>query len=438
MAKITLIGTGYVGLVSGACLADFGHDVTCVDIDNARIDALLRGEIPIYEPGLKDVVVRNVDGERLHFTTDLSPAVRDADVVFIAVGTPPQEDGGSDLRYMFGAARDIAKHLTDYTVVVQKSTAPVGTAREVGRIIAAEKPKGAECDVVSNPEFLREGSAVGDFMRPDRVVVGAETERSRQLMKQVYRPLYLLETPMVWTSLESAEMIKYASNAFLATKISFINEIARICELTGANIDDVARGMGYDGRIGKKFLHAGIGYGGSCLPKDVASLVHVARSHGFDAPLVSAAHAINHALVERAMEKLARATGGLEGKVVALLGLAFKPNTDDLREAPALRLVHELLKAGARVKVFDPVAMDNFRKQVKAPVEYGKSAYETSNGADAVVLVTEWNEFRELDFERLKKHMRGNVFIDCRNVCSPSRVEGEGFVYDSFGRGKVR
>jgi UDPglucose 6-dehydrogenase len=436
MAKIGMIGTGYVGLVSGACLADFGHDVTCVDIDKARIEALERGEIPIYEPGLKDVVVKNVGGERLRFTTELGPVVRDAEVVFIAVGTPPQEDGGSDLTYMFNAARDIAKHLHDYTVVVQKSTAPVGTAREIGRIIAAGKPKGAEFDVVSNPEFLREGSAVGDFMRPDRVVVGVESERSRLLMKQVYGPLYINETPMLWTSLESAEMIKYASNAYLATKISFINEMARICELTGANVDEVARGMGLDGRIGKKFLHAGIGYGGSCLPKDVASLVHVARAHGYDAPLVSAAHQVNHDLPGRAIEKLARATGGVSGKAIAILGLAFKPNTDDLREAPALRLVDDLLKAGARVKVFDPVAMESFRKQVKAPVEYGKNAYETAAGADAVVLVTEWNEFRELDFERLKKLMRGNVFIDCRNVYSPARVEGEGFVYDSFGRGK--
>jgi UDPglucose 6-dehydrogenase len=438
MAKIGMIGTGYVGLVSGACLADFGHDVTCVDIDKARIEALKRGEIPIYEPGLKDVVAKNVEGERLHFTTELAPVVRDAEVVFIAVGTPPQEDGGSDLRYVFEAARDIAKHLQGYTVVVQKSTAPVGTAREVGRIIAKEKPTDAEFDVVANPEFLREGSAVGDFMRPDRVVVGAESERSRQLMKQVYRPLYLLETPIVWTSFESAEMIKYASNAFLATKISFINEVARICELVGADVDEVARGMGHDGRIGKKFLHAGIGYGGSCLPKDVASLIHVARERDYDAPLVSAAHAVNRDLPIRAIEKLARATGGLSGKSIALLGLAFKPNTDDLREGPALRLVHELLKAGARVKVFDPVAMDNFRKQVKAPVEYGKNAYETATGADALVLVTEWNEFRELDFERLKSVMRGRVFVDCRNVYSPARVEGEGFVYESFGRGKAR
>jgi UDPglucose 6-dehydrogenase len=438
VAKISMIGTGYVGLVSGACLADFGHDVTCVDVDPARIDTLQRGEIPIYEPGLKDVVARNVAAERLRFSSDVAPAVAGADVVFIAVGTPPQADGGTDLRYMFGAARDIAKHLRGYTVVVQKSTAPVGTAREVGRILAQEKAKDAEFDVVYNPEFLREGSAVNDFMRPDRVVVGAESEKPRQVMKQVYRPLYLLETPIVWTNLESAEMIKYASNAYLATKISFINEMARICELTGANVDDVARGMGLDGRIGKKFLHAGVGYGGSCLPKDVASLIHASQSHGYDAPLISAAHAVNSALPRRAMEKLSRALGSLNGTSIALLGLAFKPNTDDLREAPSLHLVHELLQAGARVRVFDPVAMDNFRKHIKAPVEYGKNAYETASGADAVVLVTEWNEFRELDFQRLKKQMRGNVFVDCRNVYLPARVEGEGFVYESFGRGRAQ
>ena len=437
MVRICMIGTGYVGLVSGACFADFGHSVTCVDIDETRIEGLGRGEIPIYEPGLKDVVTRNVESERLAFTSRLDDAVRDAQVVFIAVGTPALPDGATDLAFVFGAARALARHLSGYTVVVQKSTAPVGTARRVAAVIAEDKPADAEFDIASNPEFLREGSAVGDFMRPDRVVVGAETDRARATMEQVYRPLYLLETPIVSTSLESAEMIKYASNAFLATKISFINEMARICELTGATVDDVARGMGLDGRIGKKFLHAGIGYGGSCLPKDVSSLIHAAREHGYDAPLIRAAHTINQELVDRALEKLSRGLGGLNGKAVGLLGLAFKPNTDDLREAPALRIVHELLKAGARVKVYDPVAMESFRRVMKAPVEFGKNAYETAEGADAMVLVTEWNEFRQLDFERLKKLMRGNVFVDCRNVYSPDRLEKTGFKYESFGRGKA-
>jgi UDPglucose 6-dehydrogenase len=436
MTRICMIGTGYVGLVSGACLADFGHRVTCVDIDAERIAALGRGEIPIYEPGLKEVVSNNVAGERLSFTTDLSGAVRDAEVVFIAVGTPAQEDGGTDLRYVFDAARDVARNLSGYTVVVQKSTSPAGTARKIAAVIAENKPKGAEFDIVSNPEFLREGSAVDDFRRPDRVVVGVESDRAREIMKRVYRPLYLLETPIVSTTLESAEMIKYASNSFLATKISFINEMARICELVGANIDEVAKGMGLDGRIGRKFLHAGIGYGGSCLPKDVSSLIHVASQHGFAAPLITAVHGTNHQLTGRAMEKLVQAAGDVRGKTVGLLGLAFKPNTDDLREAPAIRLVHELLTRGARVRVFDPVAMDNFRRAVSAPVEYGRNAYDTAAGCDALVLVTEWNQFRELDFPRLREAMRGNVFVDCRNVYTRERVEGQGFVYESFGRGR--
>lgn len=435
MIKICMIGTGYVGLVSGACLADFGHHVICVDIDAGRIAKLEQGEIPIYEPGLKDVVANNVRAERLHFTTDLAAAVVDADVVFIAVGTPSLPDGGTDLKYVFDAARDVAKHLSKYTVVVQKSTAPVGTARKLSGIIADNKPKDAEFDVVSNPEFLREGSAVGDFLHPDRVVIGVASDRAASTMRGVYRPLYERETPIVLTSLESAEMIKYAANSFLAVKISFINEIAHICELVGANIDEVARGMGFDRRIGNKFLHAGIGYGGSCLPKDVSSLIHVASERGYEAPLVSAAHAINYGLVDRALDKLAKTVGNAKGKTIGMLGLAFKPNTDDLREAPALRLVHELLKQGARVKVFDPVAMENFKKTVKAPVEYGRNVYDMANGCDALILVTEWNEFRELDFSRLKQIMKGNVFIDCRNVYTPERMTAKGFMYESFGRG---
>jgi UDPglucose 6-dehydrogenase len=435
MIKICMIGTGYVGLVSGACLADFGHHVVCVDIDKARIDALGQGQIPIYEPGLEDVVATNVRAERLFFTTNLAEAVRDADVVFIAVGTPSNNDGGTELKFVFDAARDVARNLTRYTVVVQKSTAPVGTARKVAAILAESKAKEAEFDVVSNPEFLREGSAVADFLHPDRVVIGVQNQRAADTMRRVYRSLYENDTPVVTTSLESAEMIKYAANAFLATKISFINEMAHICELVGANIDEVARGLGFDRRIGPKFLHAGIGYGGSCLPKDVSSLIHVAAEHGYDAPLVSAAHAINRKLVDRTLAKLSRALGDVNGKTVGLLGLAFKPNTDDIREAPALRLVDELLKMGARVKVFDPVAMDNFRKYVKAPVEYANTAYNMAEGCDALVLVTEWNEFREMDFSRLKRVMRGNVFIDCRNVYTPERIEAKGFKYESFGRG---
>ena len=436
MSRICMIGTGYVGLVSGACLADFGNDVVCVDIDESRIKTLREGEIPIYEPGLKEIVARNVAAGRMEFTTDLAESVSGADVVFIAVGTPSLEDGGTDLSFVFGAAEQLAAHLQGYTVVVQKSTSPVGTARRIGEVIAAAAGKNVEFDVVSNPEFLREGSAIEDFMRPNRVVIGAESERARRMMKQIYSPLYLLETPIVNTTLETAEMIKYASNSFLATKISFINEMATICELVGANVDDVARGMGLDGRIGRKFLHAGIGYGGSCLPKDVSSLIHVAAEHGHDATLIRAAHEINYGLVARAMAKLEASMGSLEGRTIGLLGLAFKPNTDDLREAPSLRIVDHLVRAGATVKAFDPIASSNFSQtEHGSKVEYCKNAYDTAEDADAVMLVTEWNEFRELDFGRMKRLMRGKTFVDCRNVYTLERIRDAELDYSSFGRG---
>jgi len=436
MAKICMLGTGYVGLVSGACLADFGHIVECVDIDKRRIDALKNGEIPIYEPGLKDVVARNVAAERLTFTTDMEHAVVVSGVVFIAVGTPPREDGSTDMSFVFSAAEELAGYLRGYKVIVQKSTVPVGSARRVSDIIRQNAANDAEFDFVSNPEFLREGSAIEDFMRPNRVVIGAESQRAREVMREVYRPLYLLETPIVSTTLESAEMIKYASNAFLATKISFVNEIAAICELVGATVDDVARGVGLDGRIGSKFLHAGIGYGGSCLPKDVSSLIHLARESGYEPAIIEAVHRLNAGLVERTMKKLAGAVGDLEGRTVGLLGLSFKPNTDDLREAPSLKIVERLHAAGANIKAFDPIAMDNFRKDSQVPVTFGRNAYDCAEDCDAVLLVTEWNEFRELDFERLSGLMNGNVFIDCRNVYKRERVESYGFKYDSFGRGK--
>ncbi len=437
MIKICMIGTGYVGLVTGACLADFGNRVVCVDINEDRINQLHDGIMPIYEPGLKELVKRNVDGERLDFTTDLASAVAESDVVFIAVGTPSADDGSTDLSYVFKAAEDVAQNLQGYTVVVQKSTAPVGTARRIGEHLAKHVKSGTEFDMVSNPEFLREGSAIEDFLRPNRVVIGAETDRAEEMMAGVYRPLYLLETPIVRTNLETAELIKYASNAFLATKISFINEIARICELTGADVDGVAKGMGLDGRIGPKFLHAGIGYGGSCLPKDVSSLIHVAGERGYDAPMLRAAHTINFALVDAAIDKLTSLAGDVKGKTVGLLGVSFKPNTDDLRDGPALRLTEKLLAAGAKLKVFDPIAMDNFRTQTKFDVEYCKNAYDCAEDCDALMLVTEWNEFRELDFDRLKRLMKAPKFIDCRNVYRTERVTGFGFEYDSFGRGRV-
>ncbi len=437
MAKICMIGTGYVGLVSGACLADFGHKVECVDIDQARIDTLNKNEMPIYEPGLRELVHRNVEGERLSFSTDLKAAVQATNVVFVAVGTPALENGETDLSYVFSAAEELARYLNGYKVIVQKSTAPVGSARKLAEIVAKNAPAGAEFDVVSNPEFLREGSAIEDFLRPNRVVIGAESDRARSVMKDVYRPLYLLETPIVTTSLESAELIKYASNAFLATKISFINEIAAICERVGATVDDVAKGIGLDGRIGSKFLHAGIGYGGSCLPKDVTSLIHFSREHGYEPTIIAAAHAINRGLVDVAMGKLRAAAGDLKGKTIGLLGLAFKPNTDDLRDAPSLRIVERLQAAGAGVKAFDPIAMDNFKKIPGGDsIDYCKNAYDTADDCDALMLLTEWNQFRELDFERLKKLMRRPVLIDCRNVYNEERATSWGFVYDSFGRGR--
>jgi len=436
MAKICMIGTGYVGLVSGACLADFGHQVTCVDIDASRIDVLEKGEIPIYEPGLKDVVARNVRADRLAFTTHLESGVEASDVVFIAVGTPPLENGGTDMSFVVSAAEDLAQYLDGYKVIVQKSTVPVGSARFVAEIIAKHAREGAEFDVVSNPEFLREGSAIEDFMRPNRIVIGAESDRARDVMKQVYRPLYLLETPIVYTTLESAEMIKYVSNAYLATKISFINEVAEICEKTGAIVDDVARGVGLDGRIGSKFLHAGIGYGGSCLPKDVTSLIHLSREKGYEPRIIAAAHAVNANLADRAVEKLSDALGSLDGKKIALLGLSFKPNTDDLREAPSLKIIERLADGGAAVKAFDPISMDNAKKATNIDIEYCKNAYDCAEDTDAILLVTEWNEFRELDFERLHKLMRNQVFIDCRNVYKRERIESYGFKYNSFGRGR--
>lgn len=436
MAKICMIGTGYVGLVSGACLADFGHKVECVDIDQTRIETLNSGKIPIYEPGLTDMVRRNTQSDRLSFSTDLEHAVQSTDVVFIAVGTPPLAGGGTDLSFVFSAAEDLARYINGYKVIVQKSTAPVGSARGVYSIIKQNAPAGAEFDIVSNPEFLREGSAIEDFLRPNRVVIGAESDRAREVMREVYRPLYLLETPIVNTSLETAELIKYASNAYLATKISFINEISAVCERVGATVDDVARGMGLDGRIGSKFLHAGIGYGGSCLPKDVASLIHFAEERGHEPIIIKAAHKVNAELVDRAMAKLSGAVEKLEGATIGLLGLSFKPNTDDLREAPSLRIVEQLAAAKAQVKAFDPIAMDNFKRTpVGAGIEYCRNAYDVAEDCHAIMLLTEWNEFRELDFERLKKLMRAPVFIDCRNVYKPARVVSHGFRYESFGRG---
>ncbi|MFQ5511857.1 MAG: UDP-glucose dehydrogenase family protein [Candidatus Krumholzibacteriia bacterium] len=435
--RICMIGTGYVGLVSGSCLADFGNTVRCVDVDAGRIDFLRGGGMPIYEPGLREMVERNAAGGRLHFTTDIKEAVENSDVIFIAVGTPSGADGATDLSYVHKASQEIAQHLDGYKVIVQKSTVPVGTTREVAAILKKHAHKDADFDIVSNPEFLREGSAVADFLRPNRVVIGVESDRAREVMKKVYRPLYLIETPIVLTGLETAELIKYASNAYLATKISFINEVAAICERVGANVDDVAKGMGLDGRIGSKFLHAGIGFGGSCLPKDVSSLLHMSEEKGYDPAIIRAVLDLNATLAGRALDKLKAELSSVAGKSIAVLGLSFKPNTDDLREAPSVKIIRRLAAEKATIRVFDPVAMERFKESTGIEVTYCKSAYDAAEGCDALLLVTEWNEFRELDLGRLAKVMRSPVFVDCRNVYKPERMRESGFRYSSFGRGTL-
>jgi UDPglucose 6-dehydrogenase len=436
--RIAMIGTGYVGLVSGACFSEFGLDVVCVDKDEAKIGRLLQGEIPIYEPGLEQLVESNRKAGRLSFTTELEPAVAKADAVFIAVGTPSRRgDGHADLSYVFAAAKEIARAIEHYTVVVTKSTVPVGTGREVARIIRETRPD-AEFDVASNPEFLREGSAINDFMRPDRVVIGTLSERARELMRALYRPLFLIETPMLFTSVETSELIKYAANTFLATKITFINEIADLCEKVGADVHDVARGIGLDGRIGRKFLHPGPGYGGSCFPKDTLALVRTAQEA--DAPLriVEAVVDINNQRKKRMAGKIIDALGGsVVGKTVAVLGLTFKPNTDDMRESPSLEIVPALQKAGATVRAFDPEGMDEARKLLD-DVVWCDTAYECMGGADALAIVTEWNEFRALDLARVKRLMRQPVLVDLRNIYEAEAVTGAGFSYVCIGRPNAR
>ena len=432
--RIAMIGTGYVGLVSGACFSEFGLDVVCVDKDEAKIGRLLQGEIPIYEPGLEQLVESNCKAGRLSFTTELAQAVAKADAVFIAVGTPSRRgDGHADLSYVFAAAREIARAIEHYTVVVTKSTVPVGTGREVARIIRETRPD-AEFDVASNPEFLREGSAINDFMRPDRVVIGTLSERARELMRALYRPLFLIETPMLFTSVETSELIKYAANTFLATKITFITEIADLCEKLGADVHDVARGIGLDGRIGRKFLHPGPGYGGSCFPKDTLALVRTAQEA--DAPLriVEAVVDINNQRKKRMAGKIIDALGGsVVGKTVAVLGLTFKPNTDDMRESPSLEIVPALQKAGATVRAFDPEGMDEARKLLD-DVVWCDTAYECMGGADALAIVTEWNEFRALDLARVKRLMRQPVLVDLRNIYEAEAMTAAGFSYVCIGR----
>lgn len=433
--KIAMIGAGYVGLVSGACFSDFGHDVTCIDLDQGKIDALHNGVMPIFEPGLDALVKTNVDAGRLSFSTDLALAVGDADAVFIAVGTPSRRgDGHADLSYVYQATRDIAAAATRPIVVVTKSTVPVGTGDEVERILREVAPQ-MEWAVVSNPEFLREGAAIGDFKRPDRIVIGTEDERARSVMRDIYRPLFLNQAPILFTARRSAELIKYAANAFLATKITFINEMADLCEVVGANVQDVARGIGLDNRIGSKFLHAGPGYGGSCFPKDTLALLKTAED--FDSPvrIVEAVVKANDSRKRAMGRKIITAMGGdARGKTVGLLGLTFKPNTDDMRDAPSLAIVQALIDGGAKVRAFDPEGMDMARGMMPA-IEFVSNAYDVAEGADAVAIITEWDAFRALDLERLGGMMRHRCLVDLRNIYQREDAERAGIDYISVGRG---
>jgi UDPglucose 6-dehydrogenase len=432
--RIAMIGTGYVGLVSGACFADFGHIVTCVDKDPAKIEALQRGEIPIFEPGLQELVAKNVREGRLFFTTDLRQPVHEAEAVFIGVGTPSRRgDGHADLTYVYAAAREIAENLSEYTVIVTKSTVPVGTGDEVERIIAEVRPH-KDFAVVSNPEFLREGAAIDDFKRPDRIVIGTEDARAREVMTEVYRPLYLNQAPLVMTGRRTAELIKYAANAFLATKITFINEMADLCEKVGANVQEVARGIGLDNRIGAKFLHAGPGYGGSCFPKDTLALIKTAQDFESPIQLVETVVKVND-LRKRAMGRrvIHALEGNVRGKTVAVLGLTFKPNTDDMRDAPSLAIIQTLQDGGAIIKAYDPEGMEA-AKSLLPNVTFAANPYECATGADALVIVTEWNAFRALDLGRMKDLLNQPIVVDLRNIYRPEEMRKRGFVYTSVGR----
>ena len=430
-----MVGAGYVGLVSGTCFAEFGHDVVVLDNDPAKIAALREGRIPIYEPGLDRLVAENVANGHLTFTTELGHAVAGADAVFLAVGTPSRRgDGHADLSYVFAAAEQVARAVTGPTVLVTKSTVPVGTGAKLREIVGRVRPEVA-IDVASNPEFLREGSAIGDFMRPDRIVIGAESDRALDVMRKLYRPLYLIETPIVATAIETAELIKYAANAFLAMKITFINEIADLCEKAGANVHDVARGIGLDGRIGRKFLHAGPGYGGSCFPKDTLAFAKTGQDFGTPLKLVETTIAVNDQRKAAMADRVIAACGGsVAGKTIAVLGLTFKPETDDMRDAPSLVVVPRLVEAGATIRAFDPQGTGFARQLLPDAVHYAGGALDAAKEADAVVLLTEWNEFRALSPERLKKAMRGDVVLDLRNVWDPAAMREAGFRYHSIGR----
>lgn len=435
--NIAIVGTGYVGLVSGACFAEMGIDVTCVDINPEKIKCLLNGEIPIYEPGLDDLVKRNVEAGRLHFTTDLTTCLNNVEVVFSAVGTPPDEDGSADLQYVLEVARTFGQHIKKYTILVTKSTVPVGTAKKVKAVIEEElTERGEQIDfeVASNPEFLKEGAAIKDFMSPDRVVVGIESDRAKKVMERLYRPFQMNNYRLYFMDIPSAEMTKYAANAMLATRISFMNDIANLCDLVGANVDMVRKGIGADTRIGSKFLYPGCGYGGSCFPKDVKALARTAREYGYTMGVIEAVEAVNERQKEIVVKKLQDKLGTLRGKTIALWGLAFKPETDDMREAPALVVIEKLLEAGASVKVYDPVAMDECRRRIGDRVVYCKDMYDVVIDADALAVLTEWKEFRIPSWSVIKRVMKQSVLVDGRNIYSKDEVIAEGFEYAAIGK----
>ena len=431
--NVGVIGAGYVGLVTGACFAEFGVNVTCIDTNESRITLLQKGVVPFYEPGLEELIRKNVNEGRLYFSNNTAESVKKSDVIFIAVGTPSLEDGSADLSYVDSVARTIAENLNGYKVIVTKSTVPVGTGERLRNIIQDIRNDG-DFDIVSNPEFLREGSAIGDFMRPDRIVIGSGSERATSVMRDLYRPLYLIETPFITTDVETAEMIKYASNVFLAAKISFINEMANLCEKVGANVQVVSKAMGLDKRIGPKFLHAGPGYGGSCFPKDVRALLQIAESHGYDFKIARSVIEVNITQKDRMITKIEHALRGAGGKTIGILGLSFKPNTNDIRESPAVHIIEGLLDIGANIRVYDPVAMDDTKSVLGQRVTYCSDAYDAASNADAIILVTEWNQFRNLQLERLKGLLKHPVFIDLRNVYEPDRMRKSGFDYYSVGR----
>jgi UDPglucose 6-dehydrogenase len=431
--KICVIGSGYVGLVTGVCLAEFGMEVICIDKDQAKIEMMKKGQSPFYEPGLDDLMEKNMKEGRLSFSTDTQKGVKASQVIFIAVGTPANNDGSPDLSQVQAVAEEIAAYMTDYKIIVLKSTVPVGTGKWVKGILTQTVKGGVPFDMVSNPEFLREGAAVEDFFRPDRIVIGAESEGAIEVMKEIYNAFYLIEAPFVITTIETAELIKYASNAFLATKISFINEIANLCERVGADVHDVARAMGLDGRIGRKFLHPGPGFGGSCFPKDTHALVHIGRKYNCEMELVQSTINVNEKQKKKMIEKIEGMLGGLKGKTIGILGLAFKPNTDDMRDASAIPIIQGLQKKGARIKAYDPEAMEEAQKVLR-DVTYCIGPYEAAEGSHAIVLLTEWNQFRLLDLKRIKGLLKEPVFIDLRNVYEPPQMRELGFRYCGVGR----